>query len=104
MCTLEGPTVHVFKEDFNLTGVIEHIVALNHVEVVNVSKDLDFPADLAADVVLVIPVNNLEGVELSGGTVEDFVDGTAGAAADSVHSVELGEVDRWRSVRELGRG
>lgn len=28
---LEGAAVHVFKEDLNLAGVIEHVVALNHV-------------------------------------------------------------------------
>lgn len=89
---LEGALVHVLQEDLDFTVVVVHVVAFNHVGVVDVAEDLDLAADLEADGVIEVAVDDLEGVECAGGAVEDFVDGAAAAAADAVDSLQLGEV------------
>ena len=78
------------------TCVIEHLVALDDVGVVDVAEDLDFAVDLAADGVLVVAVDHLEGVKSGRRAVEDLVDGATTAAPDTVHSLQVGEVERRR--------
>lgn len=73
--------------------MIEHVVAFNDVRVVDVAEDLDLAADLVANGVFVVAVDDFESVEAAGWTVDDFVDGSAAAASDSVDSVELGEAE-----------
>lgn len=53
-----------------------------------------------------VAVDDLEGVELAGGAVEDLVDGATAAAADSVEAIEVGEVEGGRRSggQKLGRG
>ena len=92
----EGSSVNILEKDLNLVGVIEHLVALDDVGVVDVAEDLDFAVDLAADGVLVVAVDHLEGVKSGRRAVEDLVDGATTAAPDPVHSLQVGEVERRR--------
>ena len=39
-----------------------------------------------------VAVDDLEGVELAGGAVEDLIDGAIVATTDSIEAVEVGEV------------
>ena len=73
--------------------MIEHIVAFNDVRVVDVAEDLDLAADLVANGVFVIAVDDFESVYAAGWTVDDFVDGSAASSSDSVDLVELGEAE-----------
>lgn len=89
---LEGALIHVLEQDLDFAVVVVHVVAPNHVGVIDVAEDLDLAADLEADGVIMVAVDDLEGVVFAGGPVEDFVDGAAAAAADAVDSLQLGEV------------
>lgn len=57
--------------------MIEHVVTLDDVWVVDVAEDLDFTADLTADGVFVVAVDDFEGEDFARWAVEDFVDGAA---------------------------
>lgn len=96
--TLKGSLVHVLEEHLNFPIVIEEIVAFDDVRVVDIAKDLDFAAHLNADGVVVVAIDDFEGVEFAGGSVKDFVDGAAGTATDATDAVELGV------FKGLGRG
>lgn len=71
-------------------------MASHHVRVIDAAEDLDLAAHLAAHGVLVVTVDDFEGVEAAGGTVNHFVDSTPGAGADSVEAIEVGEADGGR--------
>lgn len=93
VCAFKGSTVHVLEEDLNLAGVIEHVVTLDDVEVIDVTKNLDFSTDLTTNFVFMVSVDNFESEVAAGGAMEDFVNGSTAAASDSIDTVELGEVD-----------
>lgn len=88
----QGPPIHVLQQHLDLAVVIEHVKALDDVGVVDAPEDLDLAADLEADGIVVVAVDDLEGVESAGGTVADLVDGPAGAASDAVEALQLREV------------
>lgn len=77
MFPLEGASVHELEKHLDFGVVVEHVVALDDVWVVDVAEDLDLPADLAADRVFVVAVDDLEGVDTTRGPVDHLVDGTA---------------------------
>ncbi|KAI4329495.1 hypothetical protein MLD38_027879 [Melastoma candidum] len=59
---LQGTAVHELQEDLNLAIVVVHIMAPDHIGVVDVAEDLNLSADLEADgVLIVVAVDNLEG-------------------------------------------
>lgn len=96
---VEGAAVHVLEKHVDLAGggavAVGHVVAADDVGVVDFAEDLDFPADLEEDALLVVvPVDYLEGVEAAGGAVDDLIDRAAVAAADPAEAVEFGEVER----------
>lgn len=101
MDSFKRPFIHVFKEDLDFSIVIIHVMALDDVEVVYVSEDLDFPADLAANGVVVVAIDHLEGVVFTGGAVDNFVDSAACATAYSIHTLQLGKVE---GLGKLGGG
>lgn len=74
------------------------------VGVVHVTEDLDLPADLTADRLFMVPVDNLEGIRARGRAVDDFVNGASGTAPYPVDAVELGEVDLLRQGVGVGGG
>eukprot|EP00268_Persea_americana_P034275 TRINITY_DN33940_c1_g1_i1.p2 TRINITY_DN33940_c1_g1~~TRINITY_DN33940_c1_g1_i1.p2 ORF type:complete len:203 (+),score=13.32 TRINITY_DN33940_c1_g1_i1:991-1599(+) len=91
---VEGATLHVFQQDLDLSGVIEHAVALDDVGVVGLAEDLDFPADLAPDGIVVVAIDHLEGEDPSRRPVPDHVDGAAASASDPTDSLQIGRERR----------
>lgn len=89
----EGATVHEFQQDLDFAVVVVHVVTLHHVLVIDVAEDLDLAVDLAADGLLVVAVDHLQGVDAVARSVDDLVDGAAASAADAVEAFELGERD-----------
>lgn len=69
--------------------MIEHIVALDHIGIVNVTKDLDLPAHLEPNRILMVAVNDLESINTAGGTVNHFIDGASASTSDSAHSLKI---------------
>lgn len=65
-------------------------MASDDVRVIDVAENLDFTAHLIADGVVVVAVDHFEGIDFSRGAVEDFVDGSAGAAPDAADSLQVG--------------
>lgn len=59
----EGTLIHVLEEDLDFTVVVVHVVASNHVGVVDVTEDLDLAADLEADGVIVAAVDAVDYFE-----------------------------------------
>lgn len=91
--------IHVLEEDLDFAVVIEHVVALHHIRIVNVAKDLDLAAHLDPHRVLVVAVNRLQSIDATGGTVYHFVDGASASASDSTHSLQLREAERVMPLR-----
>lgn len=73
--------------------MIVHVVAFDHVWVVNVAEDLDLAAHLSPDGVLVVAIDHFERVRPVRRPVNHFVDGSAASAADSGDSVQVRKVD-----------
>lgn len=86
--------IHELQQNLDFSVVIVHIVALDHVLMVHIPEDLDLAADLPANGVLVIPVNHLERIESGRRAMNHLIDGTTGAAADSIEPVEFREAER----------
>lgn len=93
LLSLHGSPVHELEQDLDFSVVVEHVVALDHVWVVDVAKDLDLAADLAPDRLLVVPVDHLQRVEPSCRLVDHLVDRAAGAASDAAQPLQLREED-----------
>lgn len=94
MLAFKRSAIHVFEQDLDLAVVVEHVEAFHDVGIVNIAKNLDFSADLKADVLLVVAIDDLESVDLAGRTVEDLVDGAARSGAYAVDLLEVGEAHR----------
>lgn len=93
MIAFQRTPVHELEEDFDFAVTVVHVVALDDVRVVNVSKDLDLTAHLTANRFLVIPMDHLQGEEPAGQPVDHLVNGTSASASDSVNPLQLLQVD-----------
>lgn len=91
--------IHVLEKNLDFAVVIEHIVALDHIGIVNVAKDLDLTAHLKPNRVLVVAVNDLESIDSAGGTVNHFVHSTSASTSDSTDSLKVGEAERLMLLR-----
>ncbi|KAJ0979632.1 hypothetical protein J5N97_015106 [Dioscorea zingiberensis] len=76
---IEGAAVHVLEEDLDLVGAVFEPVAPDDVGVIAGAEDVDLAADLAAYGVVVVPVDDLQGIDPPGGLVADHPHGAAEA-------------------------
>ena len=97
--SFQGASIHVFKENLDFAVVIEHIVALDHIGIVNVAKDLNLTAHLKPNRVLVVSINDLQSIDAAGGTVNHFVDGASASTSDSTDSLKVGEAENLMLLR-----
>ncbi|KAJ0963053.1 hypothetical protein J5N97_028175 [Dioscorea zingiberensis] len=77
--TVEGAAVHALEEDLYLVRAVFEPVALDDVVVIGGAEDVDLVADLAAYGVVVVPVDDLQGVDHLGGLMADHTHGAVGA-------------------------
>lgn len=67
-------------------------MAADHEGIIGGAEDLNLTADLAANVVVVVAVDDLQRVDAPRGTVPHHPDGAASAAADATDPLEVGEL------------
>lgn len=104
VCSFQRTPIHILKKNLDFTVMIKHIMALNNIGIVNVTKDLDLTAHLKPNRIFVVSVNDLESINTTGGTVNDFVNGTSTSASDSADTLKLRKGERLTLVRMRVRG
>lgn len=96
---LKRATVHELEEDLDLAGAVIEAVAADDEGAIDGAEDLDLTEDLAADVVVVVAVNVLQGIDHGGLFMADHPDGASGAGAYAADTLKIGEVhclgERW---------
>ena len=101
LLTFERATVHELKKDLDFTVVIKHVMALDHVRVIHIAKDLDLSTDLASHYLVVVPIDHLQRVDLTGRAMDHLVYGAAGSASDSTDSLEFREMEMGLTRRTI---
>lgn len=84
--------VHILEENLDFTVAVLHFVTTDDVVVVDTAEDLDLAADLESGGVVMVAIDNFEGEESPSGKVNDLVDGATTSTADSIDTLQLGEV------------
>ena len=77
---LKRSIIHVLQQHLDFADVVVHVMALHHVGVIHISKDLDYSIDLVEYNVLVVSVDHLQGVQPPPQLVEDLVHSVTAAA------------------------